>query len=337
METPRIAFFEVDPFQEAQFRDSLEGRAELVFYPHRLTFNAMEDALKADYIVCFIYSDLSGPMLDKLPDLKGIITMSVGTDHIDLEEATRRHILVANVPAYGPNTVAEHAMALLLAMARDLIHAVERTREGEYQFTGLKGWDIANKTLGIIGTGKIGARVAKAALGLEMKVVAYDPHPNQELTDKLGIEYMSLNELLAQADVITLHVPLTKETKYMLSKEQFALMKKGVVIINTARGGLIDPDALLEALESGIVCQAGLDVLEDEGLLKQSDNFHEKHMLEHDYIVALADHALMHHPNVILTPHSAFNSKESVHNIVDTSIKNIEGMLDKTPVNVLTH
>lgn len=335
MEGKRVVCFEVEQWEQDYLKDKLGNKAELEFFNHRLTYDNLHEAAQANYIVSFIYSDLSHHTLDHLRNLKGIATMSVGTDHIDLTETTRRRINVSNVPAYGPNTVAEHTMALLLAMSRMIVPSVARTREGIYEYFGLTGWDLNGKTLGIIGTGKIGAVVAKIANGLGMRLMAYDPHPNPELKEKYGAEFVSLPQLFHGADVITIHVPLTKDNKHMLGKEQFKQMKKGVVLLNTARGGLVDPDALLEALDNGTVAQAGLDVLEDEGLLKEEKEFFSSYFKLNDYQTALADHKLMHHPKVLLTPHNAFNSKESLKNILDTTIANIEGMLTGDPVNVV--
>lgn len=333
----KIVFFEVDRYEQEIFQEKLAGSGELIFYPHRLTHDNVDEAKSADYLVSFIYSDFSEKILDQLPQLKGIATMSVGTDHISLVEATRRDIPVANVPAYGPNTVAEHAAALMLAMSRRIVDSVDRTREGVYEYTGLTGWDLKGKTLGIIGTGKIGAHLARIANGFQMRLVAYDPMPNEKLSEEFGIEYLSMPQLLHTADVISLHVPLTKETQHMIAREQFEQMKPGIVVINTARGGLIDPDALLEALESGKVSQAGIDVLEDEGLLKEEKEFFSKYFKLADYQTALANHALMRHPKVIVTPHNAFNSKEALQNIIQTTVDNIKSMLDGEPHNLVNH
>jgi D-lactate dehydrogenase len=333
----KIVFFEVDQYEQELFREKLGGEGELVFYPHRLTHDNIDEAKPADYIVSFIYSDLSDRILDQLPNLKGIATMSVGTDHIGLEETTRRSIPVCNVPAYGPNTVAEHAAALLLTLSRRIVESVDRTREGVYEYTGLTGWDLKGKTIGIVGTGKIGAHVARIANGFEMKIIAYDPHPNTELTEKYGVEFMEMPQLLHRSDVVTLHVPLTAETKHMIGQEQFSQMKPGMVLINTARGALVDPNALLDALEKGVISQAGIDVLEDEGILKEEKEFFSSYFKLQDYQTALANHALMRHPKVIVTPHNAFNSKEALQNITQTTVDNIKGMLSGDRVNQVNH
>ena len=335
MEGKRVIFFEIDSDEEDFFRHKLEAKAELVFFQHRLTPDVIGEAKDADYLVSFIYSDLSQRTLEAIPKLKGIATMSVGTDHIDLKETKRRDILVSNVPAYGPNTVAEHTIALLLSLSRNIVPSVERTRSGEYEYSGLTGWDLAGKTLGIIGTGKIGSHVARIAQGLGMRLIGYDPHPNQDLASSTGLEYMSLPQLFHAADVITLHIPLIKETEHMLGKEEFEQMKKGVVVLNTARGGLIDPQALVEAISQGRVSQAGLDVLEDEGLLKEEKQFFSPYFKLADYQTTLANHALMRDPKVLVTPHNAFNSKEALHNILSTTVDNLQGMMVSDPVNLV--
>lgn len=337
MEGRKVIFFEVEPWEEEFFQDKLGTKAEMVFYPHRLTPDVVHEAEPADYLVTFIYSTLNQFVLDRLRQLKGIATMSVGTDHIDLEETVKRHITVSNIPAYGPNTVAEHTVALLLALSRNIVPSVERTRDGVYEYTGLTGWDLMGKTLGIIGTGRIGAHVARIANGLGMRLLGYDPHPNDELAQKLGLKYVELDELLKTADVITIHVPLTNDNHHMIGADQFDMMKKGTVFLNTARGGLVDADALVQALESGQVRQAGIDVLEDEGLLKEEKEFFSAYFKLADYQTAMADHALMRHPNALVTPHNAFNSRESLHNILQTTVDNLEGMMTGDPVNVVNH
>jgi len=331
----KICFFEIEPWEEKILRDRLHSERDFEFYPDRLTEDNIHLAQEADVVVIFIYSDMSARLLDNLPHLKGIVTMSVGTDHIDLREAERRGIVVSNVPSYGPNTVAEHSMALLLALSRNIIPSVERTREGDYDYTGLSGWDLLGRTIGVIGTGKIGSLVTKAAHGFGMKIIAFDPKPNEELTKQYSVEFLALPEILRQADIISLHVPLTPENHHMLGHREFAQMKRGMVVINTARGGLIDIDALLWALDEGIVRQVGTDVLEEEGLIKEERELFSRHFNLKDYQTALAGHVLMHHPKVLVTPHNAFNSHESLRNILDTTIKDVQGLISGDPINVV--
>ncbi|QQG50217.1 MAG: hydroxyacid dehydrogenase [Candidatus Berkelbacteria bacterium] len=335
MEGKRVVFFEVEKWEEEFFRERLHG-TELVFYPHRLTPHNVPEAEGADFLVCFVYSDLKAHVLDQLRDIRGIATMSVGTNHIDMKLAHERNITVCNVPAYGPNTVAEHAIALLLALSRNIVPSVERTRDGDFDYRGLTGWDLMGKTLGVVGTGKIGAHVARIASGLGMRLMAFDPKPNDELVEKYGVEFVSLPQLLHASDVITLHCPLLANNTHVVGRDEFKQMKRGVVLINTARGGLVDTRALLEAIDDGIVSQAAVDVLEDEELLQEEKEFFSPYFQLKDYQTALADHALMRHPKVLVTPHNAFNSREALDNILETTAKNIEGMLTSDLVNVVS-
>ena len=234
-----------------------------------------------------------------------------------------------------PQTVAEHALALLLTISRNIIESVERTKHGEYDYMGLKGIDLSGKTIGIIGTGKIGSLVARMAYGLNMKILASDEHQNPELAEKWGLKYVDMPELFKNSDVISLHVPMCPKNKYLLDEEQFKQIKRGAILINTARGGLINPEALIKALDDGTIYRAGIDVLEDEGLLKEERELFSPYFKIKDYQLALADHVLMKHPSVIVTPHNAFNSVESHKNILRTTVANIEGMLEGEPINVV--
>jgi len=335
MEGKKVVFFEVEPWEQEYLKDKLQGKVDLEFFSHRLSYDNVHEAAQADYISSFIYSDLSHQVIDHLRKLKGIATMSVGVDHIDVEEAHRRGVIITNVPSYGPNTVAEHAMALLLSISRRIVESVERTRHGLFDYNGLAGWDLKGKTIGVIGTGKIGAHVVRIANGLDMKIIAYDPFPSEELTSKFGAEYMTLEKLLSQSDVITLHVPLTDKNKHMLSDKEFKQMKKGMTVINTARGALIDPEALVEALNNGTVKHAGIDVFEQESLLTEERQLKSRYFKLQEFQSAMTNHVLLHHPKVTATPHNAFNSEESIKNILDTTVDNVIGLVTGDPVNVV--
>lgn len=335
MEGKKVVFFEVEPWEQDYLKDKLHGKVDLEFFSHRLSYDNIHEAAQANVVSSFIYSDLSHQVIEHLRHLKGIATMSVGVDHIDTEEAQRRGVTVSNVPAYGPNTVAEHAMALLLAISRRIVESVERTRHGIFDYNGLAGWDLKDKTIGVVGTGKIGANVVRMAQGFDMNVVAYDPFPSDEIKTKFGVEYMELDKLLAVCDVVTLHVPLTDKNKHMLADEQFKLMKKGMTVINTARGALIDPDALVEALNNGTVAHAGIDVFEQESLLTEERQFKSRYFKLQEFQSAMTNHVLLHHPKVTATPHNAFNSQESIKNILDTTVENIIGLVTGDPVNVV--
>lgn len=331
----KISFFEVESSEQKFFEHHLSHTADLTFSDDRLTPENADIARHADIIVSFIYSDLSQATLDKLPQLKAIVSLSAGTNHIDLIEANRKSITVSNVPSYGPNTVAEHTIALLLAMSRNIVPSIERTKAGIYDYIGLTGWDVMDKTIGIIGTGKIGSHVARMSWGLQMDILAYDLKPNPDLTKKFGVKYVSLGELYSMSDIVTIHTPLVADNQHMIGEEEFNKMKKGVVLLNTARGGLIDAQALIDALDSGKVASAGLDVLDDERLLKEERQFFSKYFRMKDYQTVLADQALMRHPKVLVTPHNAFNSREALHNILETAVLDIKGIIEHNPINVV--
>ena len=291
---------------------------------------------EAEVISTFIYSELSRKVLEQLPELRMIATRSTGYDHIDTDFCAARGITVCNVPHYGENTVAEHVFALLLALSHRLPEAIERAKAGPFSPQGLQGFDLAGKTIGVIGAGSIGRHVIRIAKGFAMEVLASDPHGDPELARDLGFRFVELDELLASSDVVTLHVPASNATHHMLAAEQFARMKPGAVLINTARGSLVEPQALVEALRSGKLAFAGLDVLEEEPLIREeaeliSSSFAERHDLQN----LVADYVLLRMPNVIVTPHNAFNTREAIERIVHTSVANIAAFLSGNVQNVV--
>lgn len=277
-----------------------------------------------DVLGVFVGSKVDKTVFDRLPHLKLIVTMSTGFDHIDLKEAKKRSIPVCNVPTYGENTVAEHALALILALSRKLFPSVKRVKEGNFNYDGLRGFDLKGKTAGVIGTGNIGKHVITMLKGFGMNILAYDAFPNKELAKTLGFTYASLEKLLASSDVITLHVPLFKETKHMISKKNIKKIKPGAYLVNTARGGLIETEALLWAIETGRLAGAGLDVLEEEEDLQHPEHLIRAHHTPEQIKTVLMDNRLIDHPNVIITPHNAFNSMEALERIMDTTIENIK-------------
>lgn len=287
---------------------------------------------KADIISCFIYSNMSAAVLEMMPHVKLIATRSTGVDHIDLDYCWRKGITVVNVPDYGEHTIAEHVFALLLSISRHIPEAVQRTRNGNFSYQGLCGFDLHGKTIGIIGTGGIGQHTAKIAKGFGMNVLCYDLFPK----DNVDLPYVSLHELLHQADVISMHVPGTPQTYHMLSEKQFSLMKDGVVIINTARGSVIDTNALLRALYSKKVAFAGLDVLPGEAAIHSDDaKTAVLHSKKSDMQTILMDYSLMQEANVLITPHSAFYTKEAMEKILSATSCNIAAFIDKNPQNVI--
>jgi D-lactate dehydrogenase len=275
-------------------------------------------------------------VLAQLPNLKMITTRSTGFDHIDLDYCSEHGITVCNVPTYGDNTVAEHVFALLLALSHRVVHAVDRTRKGDFSFEGLCGFDLRGKTIDIIGTGNIGRCVVKIAKGFDMHVVAVDTDPDEEFAEHAGIEYVGLDDLLAQADIVTLHVPGNKTTHHLLSSDEFATLKEGAVVINTSRGTVVDVLALQHALAEGKVSAAGLDVLPEEPIIREeAELLRTVFNKQHDVRNLLADHILLHMDNVLITPHTAFNTHEAVQRIIDVTCENITAFPEGKPQNVI--
>jgi D-lactate dehydrogenase len=263
--------------------------------------------------------------------------MSTGFDHVDLDACRKKNVVACNVPAYGDNTVAEHAMALLLAIARKLVPSIERTRKGDFSLDGLRGFDLKGKTLGIIGTGRIGRNVAHYAESFGMKVIAFDKFPNEELAKECGFTYMPLDQVLAESDVISMHLPENPETHHIINTDNVRKIKKGCVLINTARGGLVETSAILLGLKEGIFSACGLDVLEEERAIKEeTELLDETFQKTGDLKTLLEEHMLLKHPKVIVTPHNAFNSTEALMRILDTTIDNINAFFAGVPKNKIT-
>ena len=331
----KIVVFEIEPREEAAF-GRFAADHDVVFTEEPLRADSAARFADAEIVSPFIYSTLDSGTLQHLPSLRLIATRSTGFDHIDTRYCAAHDIVVCNVPRYGENTVAEHVFALLLAISHRLPEAVERARSGHFSPEGLQGFDLENKVLGVVGTGSIGRHVIRIAKGFSMDVIAFDTRPDTALAESAGVRYAPLEDVLGQADIVTLHVPATAETHHLLSQRQFEQMKDGAVLINTARGNLIDTRALIEALRSGKVAAAGLDVLPDEPLIREEaelicSTFGEKHDLRE----LVANHVLLQMPNVVVTPHSAFNTREAVHRIVETTAVNIAGFIDRHPQNIV--
>ena len=234
----KIAFFELEPWEKEYFLKNLKSY-KLQFIDKHLNEKNINQITDVDAIGIFIYSAVNRKILDKLPNLKLITTLSTGFDHIDLKECKKRKIAVCNVPHYGENTVAEHTFALILNLTRMIHKAYERTVRGDFSIGGLRGIDLQGKIIGIIGVGNIGQHVIRIAKGFEMKVIAFDKFKNQKLARRLGFKHVSLDYLLKNSDIVTLHVPYGKATHHLISKNVISKMKKGALLINTARGGIV--------------------------------------------------------------------------------------------------
>jgi D-lactate dehydrogenase len=332
--TLRIAFFEVNDWEEKYLKNKLKGYF-LKFSKEALNSENAQQIKDFDAISVFIYSKVDEQTIQEIPGLKLIVTRSTGFDHIDIEECKKRGVTVCNVPSYGENTVAEHTFALILALSRNICKACIRRFEHNFLIEGLEGFDLKGKTIGVVGTGKIGLHVIRIAKGFGMNVVAYDVSQNTLLSEVLGFEYVSLENLLARSDVITLHVPYVKATHHLMNKDTFKLVKKGAILINTARGSIVDTEALIDALDKKILAGAGLDVLEGEELIKEEKQLlHEPKNLE--VLTSLvSNHVLLDSDKVVFTPHIAFYSQEALERILETTAQNISAFASGKPQNVV--
>ena len=331
----KIVVFEAE-LREVPAFEALKELHELVVTEKPLRPDNAAQFADAEVVSTFIYSALDRAVFERLPSLKLVATRSTGFDHIDTAYCAKHGITVSNVPSYGENTVAEHVFALLLAISHRLPEAMEQAQRGHFSPEGLQGFDLAGKTLGVIGTGSIGRHVVRIAKGFGMEVVAVDVAQDADFARSAGFRYVSLEELLVLADVITLHVPSLPETHHLLSSSAFTRMKDGVVVINTARGDLIDTRALIQALTSGKVAAAGLDVLQDEPMIREEAELICSFFCDqYDLRNLVANHVLLRMRNVIVTPHSAFNTREAVDRIVQTTVENIHAFLAGTPRNVV--
>lgn len=327
----KICLFEVTENEKRDYFSQNLSELELTFIENPLTEDSIPTETGFDIISVFVGSKVTDKVISAFPNLKHISTRSTGFDHIDTDFAKSKNITVSNVPCYGSNTVAEFTFGLILSLSRKIPQAITRLKISEdFSYEDLRGFDLNGKTIGVVGTGKIGTNVIKIAQGFNMEVLAHDPYPKEGVDFK----YVSLEELLKNSDIVTIHVPFCKETEHLINKNNITLMKKGALLINTSRGGLVDTDALFLALNSAHLGGVALDVLEEEGELKE-----EKEALvnktSQEYKVLIEDHLLIHHPNVIITPHMAFYTKEAEFSIMETTVANIKSALNGAPQNLV--
>ena len=321
---PKIALFSsknwvINSFTEVN-KDFLY---ELSFLEPRLYDKTAALASGSNVVCAFVNDKLDAPTLQGLKEygIKLIAMRCSGFNNVDLQTAHDLELPVVRVPAYSPHAVAEHTLGLILSLNRKYHKAWARVREGNFALDGLLGFDLYGKTIGIIGTGKIGQVFARIIQGMGCTVIAYDKFPNEDL-QKFGVKYVELQELYAQSDIISLHCPLTYETYHIINEYAISAMKNGVMIINTSRGPLIDTGAVIEGLKRGKVGYLGLDVYEEEEELFFED-LSEK-VIQDDVFVRLQTF-----PNVIITAHQAFFTKEAVHNIAGTTLNNVKEYFEK--------
>ena len=294
-----------------------------------------EQGRDADAIGVFVFSPITAKILERFPQLKFIATLSTGYDHINLAACKSSGITVANVPTYGENTVAEHTFALILALMKKLIPSIDRARRGDFSLQGLRGADLQGKTIGVVGAGHIGLHVVRIARGFGMNVLVHDLHQDPYVAEREGFRYTpELSGLLEHADIITLHVPYMPQTHHLINMESIEHVKRGAILINTARGALVQTDALLYGLKAGILSGVGLDVLEEENALRQEGCGSVPQ--ECDLQTVLANHMLLNHPNVLITAHNAFNTVEALRRIMDTTADNIRAFFAGNPKNTVS-
>ncbi len=314
----KVAFFDTKPYDRKSFTEqNRDFGLELVFYESRLTAASAAMAEGAQVVCAFVNDELDRAAIDRLVagGVKLIAMRCAGYNNVDLPAAYGR-IEVVRVPAYSPHAVAEYTLALMLCLNRGLNRAYCRVRENNFSINGLLGFDVHGKTIGIVGTGKIGKVFAELLQGFGVRLLAYDLYPDREAAEKLHLEYVPLTTLYRESDVISLHCPLTPENLHLINRESLSQMKDGVMILNTSRGKLIDTAGLIEALKSGKVGSAGLDVYEEE-----TDYFFEDRSdapIQDDVLARL-----LTFPNVMITSHQAFFTREAMRNIARVTLQNI--------------
>lgn len=317
----KVAFFDTKAYDRTWF-DALGKNYEITYFEEKLNHHTAKFTDGFDAVCAFVNDRVNALAIERLYNngVQLIAMRCAGYSNVDVKAAFQK-LHIVRVPAYSPHAVAEHTMGLLLTLNRRLHKAYNRTREFNFSIVGLTGTDLYGKTVGVIGTGKIGRTFIDICRGFGMRVLAYDKFPAKDS----GLDYVELDTLLRESDVISLHCPLTPDTRHILNRDAFSKMKKGVFILNTSRGALIDSEALLDALNSRTVGGAGLDVYEEEANLFYEDR---SDTIIHDDTLAL----LVSRPNVILTAHQAFLTEEALHNIAEETIKNLDAFFSGAPL-----
>lgn len=321
-----IGFFEIRNGEKEYLEKGLSDN-QLFFSENIITPEILSKHSDLEILSTHSGSKITAEVINSLPNLKLIAARTTGTDHIDLKAAQEKGIMICNIPAYGEITVAEYTFALILALSRKIIPAYQRIHtDHKFSTGGLQGFDLNGKTIGIIGTGRIGQHVIKIAGGFKMKIIAQDAFPKESLQNELNFRYVGLDELLSQSDIVSIHIPLTKESQYLINIDNISQFKKGALLINTSRGGVVETAAVLRGIDEGILSGAGLDVFEEE------KDVTEDRTLPEDQTLRL----LLEKENVIITPHNAFNTVESEQRILATTVKNITAFESGSPQNLVT-
>lgn len=323
----KVAVFSTKSYDKEYLdKTNVNNHHEFNYFESSLKLKSVKLAEGYDAVCVFVNDVLSKDVIEALAaqNIKAIVLRCAGFNNVDIETACRLGVKVLRVPAYSPSAVAEHAVALILTLNRKTHKAYNRVREGNFSIERLQGFELSGKTVGVVGTGKIGAAFAAIMKGFGCRIIAYDIHQNKEL-EQQGAEYMPFNDLLHQSDVVSLHCPLTPETNRMINRDSLNLMKKGSMLINTSRGKLIDTDAAIEALKEGQLGYLGIDVYEQEEKLFFKDL---------SEIVILDDKIsrLMTFPNVLVTAHQAYFTDNALNQIAQTTINNLTD-LERNTIN----
>ncbi|MDO8574619.1 MAG: hydroxyacid dehydrogenase [bacterium] len=336
----KVSFFTIKPWEKEYLENKLRGsKLEIKpeYFKEKLDQDHLPKNKDAEIISVFVDSEVNKEVIHAFPKLKLIAARSTGYDHIDLKEAAKRKISVTYVPDYGENTVAEFTFALILALSRKILKAHEQIRKtGSFSQENLQGFDLKGRTIGVVGAGRIGKNTIRIANGFGMNVIAYDVYPEKKLEKLMHFKFVPFKELLKVSDIVTLHVPYIKATHHLINHDSLKLMKKGAYLINTARGQVVETEALVKALKDGHLGGAGLDVLEEENVTCDELQFVlGGHPEEHNLKTVLANHVLIDMPNVVITPHNAFNTKEALQRILDTTLENIQDFITGAPKNLV--
>lgn len=337
----KIAFYDTKPYDKIWFEPMAKEKGfDILFLEEKLNKHTAAFSKDCDAVCIFVNDDAKKETIKKLKEngVKAILLRCAGFNNVDVKQAQEEGIVCMRVPSYSPRAVAEYALGLILAVNRKLHRAYVRTRDFNYSINGLMGMDLVGKTIGIIGTGKIGQAMLSVIRGLDMRVLLYDPYPVQAIVDKTpeaveqfgrNLEYVDLDTLISQSDVISLHCPLTKDTEYMINKKSISKMKDGVILVNTSRGGLINTTDLLEGLAHDKFAGVGLDVYEEEDEFFFEDRSDEN-ISDSDLI------RLTSYRNVILTSHQAFFTREAMMSIAEVTLDNAENFgKDEASPNVV--
>jgi D-lactate dehydrogenase len=314
----KVFVFSAHPYAIPSLKSSAEGKHELIFSNQKLSATTALLAKGCKAVALFTADDASAPVIEKLSQfgIKFIALRSAGYDHVDLKQAHVCGMRVANVPAYSPYAIAEHAVALLLAFNRKIVESQSLIKNQDYRLDNLTGFDLHGKTVGVIGTGTVGLCFARIMKGFGCQVLGTDPVRNPE-AEHAGLQYVSLEELLAKSEIVSLHCPLNEKTKYLISAPRLTNMKKGSILINTGRGGLVNTADLLESIENGHLGGACLDVYENEKRIFFEDN---RNTQIKDPLLA----RLLTNKKILLTGHQAFLTDEALQGIAETTVKNLD-------------